>query len=50
MQLQGETNYCGECAFNNLVGKESVSVNEMNNIADDMWLQQFENMGFWDLS
>ena len=42
MQLQGETTYCGVCAFNNLVGKESISVND---IADDMWLQQFENMG-----
>ena len=43
MQLQGETTYCGVCAFNNSVGNESISVND---IADDMWLQQFENMGF----
>ena len=43
MQLQCEANYCRVCAYNNSVGKESISVND---IADGMWLQQFENMGF----
>lgn len=45
MQLQGASNYCGLCALNNLLGKETVSVQRMNNIADDLWLRQIEQCG-----
>ena len=45
MQLQGASNYCGLCAVNNLLGKEIVSVQRMNNIADDLWLRQIEQCG-----
>ena len=44
MQLQGYSNYCGVCALNNLMGKEVISVERMNNIADDLWLRQFEQL------
>ena len=42
MQLQGASNYCGLCALNNLLGKEVVTIEQMNNIADDLWLRQLE--------
>ena len=44
MQIQGYSNYCGVCALNNLMGKEVVSVERMNNIADDLWLRQVEQL------
>ena len=45
MQLQGMSNYCGLCALNNLLGKETISIKHMNNIADDLWLRQIEQCG-----
>ena len=44
MQMQGQSNYCGLCAFNNLVGQEVISVERMNNVADDLWLRQCEQL------
>ena len=35
MQMQGCSNYCGVCAFNNLMGEEIMTVQSFNNIADD---------------
>ena len=45
MQLQGNSNYCGLCALNNLLGKDILSVQRMNNVADDLWLRQIEQCG-----
>ena len=45
MQLQGDSNHCGVCAFNNLVGQEVTTVHEMNVAADELWLRQFEILG-----
>lgn len=45
MQLQGQSHYCGMCAINNLVGKEMITCNEIDNIADDIWLKQSEVCG-----
>ena len=44
MQLQGQSNYCGLCAFNNLVGQEVITVQRMNNVADYLWLRQSEQL------
>ena len=44
MQLQGFSNQCGVCAINNLCGAEVTTVHEMNKVADELWLEQFENL------
>ena len=45
MQLQGLSNHCGVCAFNNVAGQEVTNVPEMNEAADELWLEQFEKIG-----
>ncbi|XP_064630616.1 uncharacterized protein LOC135489270 isoform X2 [Lineus longissimus] len=46
MQCQGNSNYCATCAVNNLLGYHDdgtfpVPINEMDDIADEMWLASF---------
>ncbi len=45
MQTQGRSNYCGLCAINNAYGNESFTVESLENIADDFWLRQLEQLG-----
>ena len=45
MQLQGKSHYCGLCALNNLLGSETITVQEIDYIADDLWLRLIEQYG-----
>ena len=42
MQSQGKSNYCGLCAINNAYSDEKLTVEQLDNIADDLWLRQLE--------
>ena len=42
MQSQGQSNYCGLCAINNAYSNEKLTVDQLDNIADDLWLRQIE--------
>ena len=44
MQTQGLSHYCSVSAFNNLVGKEVTTAREMNDVADVLWLRNFEDL------
>ena len=44
MQHQGGSHYCSVNAFNNVVGKEVTTACEMNDVADDLWLKNFEHL------
>ena len=41
-QSQGQSNYCGLCAINNAYSNEKLTVDQLDNIADDLWLRQIE--------
>ena len=45
MQNQGASHYCSVCALNNLVGKEITTAHEMNDVADNLWLNHFDYLG-----
>ena len=45
MQLQGQSNYCGMCAVNNLLGKDAIACTQIDSVADDIWLRQSEVCG-----
>ena len=42
MQLQGDSNHCGVCAFNNLVGQEVTIVHEINEAAMNCGSDNFD--------
>lgn len=44
MQVQGSTGYCGLCAVNNAMqGKKLLTIKDLDQIADRLWLQHFDN-------
>ena len=45
MQSQGQSNLCGLCALNNLYGKTVSCTYQLDDIADEMWLRQFSDIG-----
>ena len=45
MQYQGCSAYCGLCALNNAYREERFTVEMLDNIADDLWLRQIEQLG-----
>ena len=45
MQNEGASHYCSVCALNNLVGKEITTAHEMNDVADNLWLNHFDHLG-----
>ena len=42
MQSQGQSNYCRLCAINNVYSDEKLTVEQLDNIADEFWLCQIE--------
>ena len=42
MQSQGQSNYCRLCAINNAYSDEKLTVEQLENIADELWLCQIE--------
>ena len=42
MQSQGQSNYCGLCAINSAYSNEKLTVDQLDNIADELWLRQIE--------
>ena len=47
MQSQGQSNYCGLCAINNAYSNEKLTVDQLDNIADDLWLRQIEQFSLY---
>ena len=45
MQYQGCSAYCGLCALNNAYREDRFTVEMLDNIADDLWLRQIEQLG-----
>ena len=45
MQFQGSTSYCGVSVLNNALQYCAVTVEKLNDIADNQWLQQIEDIG-----
>ena len=45
MQSQGFSGYCGLCALNNALQYSNLSITQMDDIADDLWLKQVESIG-----
>ena len=45
MERQGRSNYCALCAINNVYGSKRFSIEQLDYIADDLWLRQFEQCG-----
>ena len=44
MQAQGCSGYCGLCAPNNAMQRPALTVQGLDNVADDLWLEQLQNM------
>ena len=48
--LQGPTNYCGYCCIANAfvnITQESISIKEMDTLADELWLQMVDDPSLW---
>ena len=45
MQTQGSTAWCGLCALNNAAGSQQFTVGYLDDIADKLWLDVFDEVG-----
>ena len=45
MQTQGSTVWCGLCALNNAAGSQQFTVGYLDDIADKLWLDVFNEVG-----
>ena len=45
MQVQGTTAWCGLCALNNAAGSEVFDVKMLDTLADEAWLNIFDEIG-----